>query len=1637
MNAIHTKLVAVFFLGSIAASQLFAGAGNNNPTGYAGAFNGDVTTGCNYDPYTANAARSITDLVVAGGVGNYPLAFTRVANSRYSAGQDDNGNGLSADFGIAGNWVHSYQWAIDSVTKLSGKPTNFTVRYDDGRIVTFTTATCGGGGGGGTCDLYYRGGQGVSDRLQVFWDSSSAGRAYLIKPDGGKVWFSIAITHPSGCSGCIVYTYTVQGIIDPYGQITTISGSPANFYPNSTGLVTVTEPGGRWIKLYYVQLPGDPWDYFIDHVTASDGRTVQYTYTTVAWYDQRLTQVTYFNDPTLVASYSYQADNTNAGGNALLRTCVDPMYAGPMWKIAYNYATGTNPDFTAVVYGQILSENYFDGTNIGAAVSTLTVVNSTTRKETRADGKTRTFTYNSTTGLLTSWTDFKGNGASQAYDSNGYVNAITDFNNHSTNFTKNAFTGGLLTATFPSTPEDTPPNTPRGVVTYTYGSTSCADPNNQDSNNPYYVCTVTDEGGHTTTYMRDTSKRVTHISYPDTGGQSFQYNSFGQVTSHTLLAGGIETFEYDTRGLLQKYRDAYHASPLNPNIWYLYDSVDRVSGVTDTLGSGPGDINHTTSFAYNSRGDINVTTLPVDPNDGQRHTITKGYNLANGTVTSVTDPLNHPTSFVYDDYKRPLTTTTPPRFSNDTMNHTGSVYYDANGTGNDYTHTDASPTWIVSPGGKKVKNAYDENLRKISVTVAFGTTAAATTTFGYDLNGNLISVVAAKEQPGQRFAGQSTVSAYDERNRPYSVTDPLGNVTSCTYDAADRKASATRANGQVVTFDSFDAMNRLRQSTAKQTPDPDAVTKYTYYTSGLLHTMQDPHLVAVGSGEVYNYQYDSMGRKTSLTYPRPTPSATPTSESWHYDTAGRVDTFTNRNGNTQRTLYDNLNRGYNVAWDDSGLTPTVTIGYDAASRVKAINNSSANISYVYFDDDLLSSETSTYADSVGRTVGYSYDPDANRASIQYPANAYSFTYDYTGRNQPWHVLNNSTPIVTNVYDPDGNLVSSTPDTPPATSSFIYDGLDRLTHITHALNGTTRTFDYAYDSVSNRKWQQRDGAKGDVFGYDLADQSTSILPDVLNPGTTAPGPQTIYYDANGNRTTFSAYGPTDTYSTNNLNQYTQRNSSTAGYDTKGNMTTGLDGSSYAYDAQNRILTASKGGTNETFKYDGLNRQVSRQIGTAQPVYNVYDGWNLIGEYALGAGLPTVAYLGGLKNLTGNLYYYHDGGGSTSHLADNTGHLLESYRYDLQGTPLFYDASGNPVSASNFSVRHLFTGQQWYSELGLYDLRNRFYSPDIGRFLQGDPLVFGGGDSNLYRYCGNNSSTNADPLGLWYIDINITGGFIFGVTGGLQINSSGVYPYLGGGLVTPGVSASVTGSLQDPSPETWSIGLQAADVITVQVGRTVGSEGEWFLEGGGGFPPGASLTTFYTFPSLESMLGSSGSASYSPDVTISPTDPGGYIGADGIPVMQRVTVEGTPVYSGPAFSGAGGISQMYYQGLRSDGYSAAMAATIAGHIASAEVSAAIEMGGWATSPGPLRGVAVSESDRQPHYRAPFMTWWGAPAQYATAYKWVAYPTMMVINSGGVKGYYKPIAWSTDPSAYVAPPTTTPRGHPIGTVWYSGRR
>ena len=109
--------------------------GNDNPTGVTGDYNGSITTGGSYDPYTGNAKRMVDDIIVAGSVGAYPLKWTRVMNTRAVI--------LGGGFGRAG-WTNSYQWGMwvrlpdpvpPPVDPYEG-PDAF-VTYPDGRKVDF------------------------------------------------------------------------------------------------------------------------------------------------------------------------------------------------------------------------------------------------------------------------------------------------------------------------------------------------------------------------------------------------------------------------------------------------------------------------------------------------------------------------------------------------------------------------------------------------------------------------------------------------------------------------------------------------------------------------------------------------------------------------------------------------------------------------------------------------------------------------------------------------------------------------------------------------------------------------------------------------------------------------------------------------------------------------------------------------------------------------------------------------------------------------------------------------------------------------------------------------------------------------------------------------------------------------------------------------------------------------------------------------------------------------------------------------------------------------------------------------------------------------------------------------------------
>src|ERR1043166_562421 len=149
---------------ALGVHSLHAQVGSNNPTGVSGIFNGNISTGCSYDPYTGNETRSITDIIVSGAVGQYPLALVRTYNSRI-------GVGGAARFGVAGQWTHHYSWAIETSAPQPHPftPGSYTVDYPDGRKVTFAYAAG---------DPYYRGLPGVRERFQK--PPLGRGRPYLI-----------------------------------------------------------------------------------------------------------------------------------------------------------------------------------------------------------------------------------------------------------------------------------------------------------------------------------------------------------------------------------------------------------------------------------------------------------------------------------------------------------------------------------------------------------------------------------------------------------------------------------------------------------------------------------------------------------------------------------------------------------------------------------------------------------------------------------------------------------------------------------------------------------------------------------------------------------------------------------------------------------------------------------------------------------------------------------------------------------------------------------------------------------------------------------------------------------------------------------------------------------------------------------------------------------------------------------------------------------------------------------------------------------------------------------------------------------------------------------------------------------------
>lgn len=1045
-------------------------------------------------------------------------------------------------------------------------------------------------------------------------------------------------------------------------------------YDDNNRLIQIKEPAGRYLQINYGTVNSNA--NIITDVSTNDGRSVHYSYDVYteslrSWV--RLIAVNYGDNSKAVYTYS----QSEPGARPLLEHAIDPRSELHGTNMIYKYDN-------SITNGYIKEER--NGVT-GEVMATLSA-SYNDRRVCYANGRTEHyFMPANLDGRLKEYTDGLGRKTVYNFDfgkgGTGFIKGETDAMGRTTYHKKTKY-GNLLETTYPD------------------GSTESWTRDNLDR-----ILTHTDELGRKTTYTRDDQHRVTKTTYADGTAEQYTYNSFGQVLTHTFQNGGIEHYSYDSRGLRTSVTDA-----LGNVTTYTYDNASRLASVTDARGN-------TARYEYSERG---LITKQVNADNSSQ---TYAYDDF-GNLTSGTNEIGNTWITQYDEFRR-ITSLKDP------LNRVTKYSYDLGGVCG-CAHDNNTPTQITSPSGKITKMEYDVEWKLLRRTEGAGTSDAATTSFEYDLVGNLVNRIDPK--------GKQWSYKYDVRNQQTSTPDPLGNETVTTYDAAGNVITVKGPDNGTTT-NQYDNMNRVTMTTDQK----GQVTKMDYDAEGNITKLTD------AKNQVYGFTYDILDRQTKKSYPDGL------SESYTYDAAGNLQTYTAKAGQTASYVYDNMDRETKMSWTSpfwNDNTPATNFTYDAAGRLLTMVSSVSALTYTYNAVNEQTSETQDIAGAGGggaKNVSYNYNADGLLNRTVYPGGS-RVRYNYTGRNQVSSILLNGSDLVTYTYDKNGNRASKALRNGTNTA-YTYDDADQVLSIDNRRGSASfGKFEYGYDNMDRMKFVKRNNGKGDAYSYDATSQITKVQYAVSNPEVTPANPSvTINYDfdAVGNRTNVSTNGAATGYTTNNMNQYTNVGSNTLTYYDNANLKT-FNGWIYTYDAQNRLTKAQKSDTIADFAYDAVNRCVKRTInGTATFLY--YDTWNLIEErntsdslianYVHGAMTDEI-----LNRTAGNqvIYYHHDAVGNVVQITDSTGAVVERYNYSVYGEFLIRNASGSSIASSAFGNRFMFTGREFIQEIGLYDYRNRMYSQTLGRFLQSDPISFLGGDINLYRYVGNNPVNAIDPFGL---------------------------------------------------------------------------------------------------------------------------------------------------------------------------------------------------------------------------------------------------------------------------------------------------
>lgn len=578
-----------------------------------------------------------------------------------------------------------------------------------------------------------------------------------------------------------------------------------------------------------------------------------------------------------------------------------------------------------------------------------------------------------------------------------------------------------------------------------------------------------------------------------------------------------------------------------------YDGAGRPTRTVDANGV-------ITDLVYTPRGWLRSRTVRANAdgssasNDAMTAIAYTGY----GNVDTLTDPSGLVTTFVYDNAHR-LT---------DIQDTAGNrIHYVLDAAGNRLQEQVLNPSGTVVKG---VTRAYSPLGRLISLTDGLNRVIVDASVSGsYDGNGNLVQsldglgvqtkasydglnrlISAIQDAGGKSSATHNTqtVTQYDALDRIEGISDPEGLATtyarnafgdvldqvspdtghsSAGFDAAGNITTSTDARGIAVSY-TYDALDRRTSATYPTAGDnvswhydePDSVT-------GCVGSASIGRMTRViDASSTTTYCYDKRGNVTQKSQTLGTQTDT---TSYTYTRADRLDTMTYPNGGILTYSRDYRGRIVSILFNAPGVGRTVvrdvtylpfgpltsyrlgndqivTRTYDANYAVTDVTSPVLNL---HFARDVMGNLVSlgAAAGATPATESYAYDPlyrltsvnDASGTAIE--AYTYNKTGDRLSKAAPGKATGPygyqaGTHWLTSVgtdsrnYDANGNTTGST--TAGDALGYGYNGRNRMTVVQR--NGAT-VGTYVYNALGERvsKTVTTPAASTTRFVYDQSSQ----------------------------------------------------------------------------------------------------------------------------------------------------------------------------------------------------------------------------------------------------------------------------------------------------------------------------------------------------------------------------------------------------------------------------------------------------------------------------------------------------------------------------------------------------------------------